>query len=392
MESIDSRPNQGDSGKAYPHGKPTREQTVKWMLNPDDPEGIAYRNEQRAQQRERERLELEEKARLDACPERAARRAERKAFVESAMRPYRDQNGAVKLPPLPGVAPAPEHVPSPVPQAVQAPPPAPPAPRALPPLPKAVLPPQLFPSYDASTPLAMPLPPVVPEGVRLRPWEVPLSGMDLKSAAVAFPFHRLPDVARAAWKSLDAGLIELPEMLEIERLIELNRAIEPRPQGPRIPRQRRRCILRSIHKRKKEFGDGSPQPLTSQEKKRIMNHARELRRKTEKGMHYGKLTAKNCDVLQALLYGFHNSETGLCFPSYASIAEKAGCCRETVRTSLIALEAVGILSWVHRLARVRIGGRVRVIRTSNGYRFRVPGERAAGGAATTEKNFKFYIN
>ena len=36
---------------------------------------------------------------------------------------------------------------------------------------------------------------------------------------------------------------------------------------------------------------------------------------TEKGKHYGQLTPKYIDVLEALLWKFHNALSGLCFPS-----------------------------------------------------------------------------
>jgi hypothetical protein len=37
--------------------------------------------------------------------------------------------------------------------------------------------------------------------------------------------------------------------------------------------------------------------------------------RTAKGKHYGEITAKALAVLEALLFGFHNSKSGLCFPS-----------------------------------------------------------------------------
>jgi hypothetical protein len=43
--------------------------------------------------------------------------------------------------------------------------------------------------------------------------------------------------------------------------------------------------------------------------------------------------------LEALLWGFHNAKSGLCFPSYERIAEAAGCARSTVAEALKALEA-----------------------------------------------------
>ena len=78
-------------------------------------------------------------------------------------------------------------------------------------------------------------------------------------------------------------------------------------------------------------------------------------------------------VLQALLWRFHNARSGLCFPSYETIAEAAKCARSTVAAAVKALEAAGVLSWVNRLKRV-IGpdGVRRVVRTSNGYAFHDP--------------------
>ena len=68
--------------------------------------------------------------------------------------------------------------------------------------------------------------------------------------------------------------------------------------------------------------------------------------------------------------------------AYEAIAEAAGCCRGTVCEAIKALEAAGILSWVHRIKRVRErcsdlpgagGSRSRVVRTSNAYAFNDPG-------------------
>jgi DNA-binding Lrp family transcriptional regulator len=76
------------------------------------------------------------------------------------------------------------------------------------------------------------------------------------------------------------------------------------------------------------------------------------------------------------LWGFHNARSGLCFPSYEKIAERAGCARSTVAEAIKALEDAGVLTWVNRIVRIRercedlfghFGSRVRVIRTSNGY-------------------------
>jgi len=106
-------------------------------------------------------------------------------------------------------------------------------------------------------------------------------------------------------------------------------------------------------RREKVFGDGRPQPLDREAKLRVMTRARALKHRTEKGKHYGQLTAKCLDVLEALLWSFHNARSGLCFPSLETIAEKAKCARSTVTEAIKALEDAGILTWVNRIVRVK---------------------------------------
>jgi Helix-turn-helix domain len=134
-------------------------------------------------------------------------------------------------------------------------------------------------------------------------------------------------------------------------------------------------------RREKLFGDGRPRPLDRNAKARVMTYARALMRRTEKGKAYGAISAKALAVLEALLWGFHNARSGLCFPSYEKIAERAGCARSTVAEALKALEMAGVMTWVNRIVRVRercadlfgnMGNRIRVIRTSNGYAFSDP--------------------
>jgi hypothetical protein len=102
------------------------------------------------------------------------------------------------------------------------------------------------------------------------------------------------------------------------------------------------------------------------------------------GQHKGPITRAFLDVLQALLWGFHNSRSGCCFPSNERIAEKAECSRTTVYEALKVLEWAGVLSWQHRIARIRErctdlfgrdGWRWRVVRTSNAYVFPRPASR-----------------
>ena len=59
-------------------------------------------------------------------------------------------------------------------------------------------------------------------------------------------------------------------------------------------------------------------------------------------------------MLQALLWRFHNSRSGVCFPSYEAIAAKAECARSTVAEALKALEWAGVLTWQHRITRIHV--------------------------------------
>jgi hypothetical protein len=149
-------------------------------------------------------------------------------------------------------------------------------------------------------------------------------------------------------------------------------------------------------RREKLFGDGRPRPLDRNAKVRVMTLARALMRRTDKGKHYGAVTAKALAVLEALLWGFHNARSGLCFPSYESIAAKAGCARSTVAEAIKALEEAGLLTWVNRIVRIRErapdlfgpwGTRSRVIRTSNGYQFNDP-KGAADRGFSTKSDFQ----
>ncbi len=143
------------------------------------------------------------------------------------------------------------------------------------------------------------------------------------------------------------------------------------------------------------FGLGRPRALDRNAKVRIMHWARCLSRRTEKGRAYGVITAKALAVLEALLWAFHNARSGLCFPSYETIAEAAHCARSTVAEALKALEDAGIMTWVQRVKRVREqcadllgdnGWRWRVLRTSNAYAFTDPSPAAdRPNSSKTEK-------
>jgi hypothetical protein len=154
--------------------------------------------------------------------------------------------------------------------------------------------------------------------------------------------------------------------------------------------------MRLGSRREKVFGPGRAVPLDRNAKARIMAYSRTWSRlHCLPGQHKGPITRACLDVLQALLWGFHNSRTGICFPSYERIAEKAECSRTTVYEALKVLEWAGVLSWQHRIVRVRelcqdlwgrAGWRWRVIRTSNAYVFRDPQAAGSGVPATEFRN------
>jgi len=153
--------------------------------------------------------------------------------------------------------------------------------------------------------------------------------------------------------------------------------------------------MRTI-RREKVFGPGRTMPLDRNAKVRIAACARVWSaRHRQPRQHKGPITRAFLEVLQALLWGFHNTQTGVCFPSYEAIAAKAGCARSTVAEALKALEFAGVLTWQHRLTRIRerctdLFGRAtwrwRTIRTSNAYMFRDPRPQLAGAPASKSEN------
>jgi Helix-turn-helix domain len=149
-------------------------------------------------------------------------------------------------------------------------------------------------------------------------------------------------------------------------------------------------------RREKVFGPGRAVPLDRNAKARIAAYARAWSaRQRQPGQHRGPITRAFLDVLQALLWGFHNSRSGVCFPSYERIAEAAECARSTVAEALKALEWAGVLTWQNRITRILVrerdlfgqwASRWRVIRTSNAYVFSDPKPRLAGAFACKSEN------
>lgn len=130
---------------------------------------------------------------------------------------------------------------------------------------------------------------------------------------------------------------------------------------------------RNLRRREKIFNRDYGCALTQEQKKKIMGHARAWSAKHKMtGQHRGALTRSALKVLETLLWKFHNSRTGWCFPSYDTIAKEAEHARSVVADALKALEAAGILTWANHLVRVPWKGGIKLVRSSNSYAFCVP--------------------
>ena len=134
--------------------------------------------------------------------------------------------------------------------------------------------------------------------------------------------------------------------------------------------------------REKVFRRVPGSPMGRKAKKAILRSVELYNAKNRKpGQHQGPITPAFMRVLSAMLWRFHNSRTGYCFPSYETIAASAKCCRDTVYEAIKALEAADILTWVNRFDKIRtecrdflghVMTRWQTIRTSNAYCFRDP--------------------
>ena len=206
-----------------------------------------------------------------------------------------------------------------------------------------------------------------------------LADQFLEAADDARTAVALDDLARKLWRAHAEGHLADAEAEAVSAAIEARRAAWRAGPCPRAGS--RPGASQGLPAPGEDVRPRPPRALDRNAKVRIMHWARCLSRRTEKGRAYGVVTAKALAVLEALLWAFHNAKSGLCFPSYETIAEAAHCARSTVAGALRALEEAGVLSWVHRLKRVREpcpdllgdnGWRWRVLRTSNSYAFTDP--------------------
>ena len=93
-----------------------------------------------------------------------------------------------------------------------------------------------------------------------------------------------------------------------------------------------------MRRREKLFGPGRAVPLDRNAKARILAYAKAWgARHKEPGQHRGPITRAFLEVLEALLWGFHNSRgRAAASRAYEAIAVKAECCRGTVSEALKA--------------------------------------------------------
>ena len=136
-------------------------------------------------------------------------------------------------------------------------------------------------------------------------------------------------------------------------------------------------------RREKSFGTAPSHRLDGNAKARVWATAAAYNSANRQPrQHQGPLTWATLRVLRALLWRFHGADGGgRCFPSYERIATAAKCHRDSVCVAIAALEDAGLLTWVHRLTRIRRreqdlfghwGSVWQVIRTSNGYQLLDP--------------------
>ena len=150
------------------------------------------------------------------------------------------------------------------------------------------------------------------------------------------------------------------------------------PFDPLAPFGRRPSGARLYH-RHSSFDKPARRLLSREMKARILYLAEALERRTRRpGKHGGELKEKGLAVLRALLNQRYNKKTGECYPSYETIAADAGCCADTVRRKLRALERAGIIETIRRkvvATFVSYAHRVKfdcAVQTSNSYVFNIP--------------------
>ena len=96
-------------------------------------------------------------------------------------------------------------------------------------------------------------------------------------------------------------------------------------------------------------------PLDRNAKARLLFLAEALDRRTKApGRRNGALGYVGLAVLRALVLRFHNSRSGLCYPSILSLECATGLCRGAVCDGLARLERAGIVRIIRRIVRAAV--------------------------------------
>ena len=107
-------------------------------------------------------------------------------------------------------------------------------------------------------------------------------------------------------------------------------------------------------RREKVFGPGRAVPLDRNAKARIAAYARAWSaRNRQPRQHRGRSPAPSWTCWRRCCGASTTAASGCCFPSYEAIAAKAECARTTVAEAIKALEWAGVLTWQHRITRIR---------------------------------------
>lgn len=86
----------------------------------------------------------------------------------------------------------------------------------------------------------------------------------------------------------------------------------------------------------------------------------------------GAIGGHSFQLASLLLLKYHNSGSGRCNPSHASLADDLGCSISTVKRALDHLKNLGVLGWSSDYVQRDVGGVRRPRRTPNSYGFFVP--------------------
>ena len=108
----------------------------------------------------------------------------------------------------------------------------------------------------------------------------------------------------------------------------------------------------------------------------LWHKARAWDREThQRGRHGGIIGRTALAVFYALAFDFQNFRTGRLDPSHDAIAAKIGCCARTVRTALVRLRDLGMLSWLRRCREDKDeAGRFQLKQETNAYSLTSPSQ------------------